>query len=254
MDDATLDLLEQHYQHKLTGKALEEFEHRLSVDHEFAAAVETYRQTREAIASHSDNLLRSKLNAIGAQKFDNTQVPHPPKIMSLAVQLSIAASILILLTAGWWIYRSVTYPENPGELFRAYYESAPIDEGTLRGGNQDHAPAWQTALSKYKTRQFEAAAADFESSLADPGFSQRSAANLYLGCCYLETNAVEKAVKCFQQISNESAYEQQAEWYLALAYLKQNDIAAARKELNGIVARSTHYKKTEGAEILNLLN
>jgi hypothetical protein len=61
----------------------------------------------------------------------------------------------------------------------------------------------------------------------------------------------QKAITHFDAINPESSFVQDAEWFRALAFLKMENLAEAKKAFQKIVNQPRHYKHAEALEILD---
>ena len=69
------------------------------------------------------------------------------------------------------------------------------------------------------------------------------AAVFYLGICYLMTDRIEESVRELAKLTTSisNPYCEESHWYLAKAYLKKDDLASARKELESVVTMNGVY-------------
>lgn len=113
--------------------------------------------------------------------------------------------------------------------------------------------AFKDASESYAAEDYQTSAQLFEAQLvtnADP------VAEFYAGMAYLSADSVD-ASKAIEHLSasasKSSVVQQQAEWYLALAYFKAGDESKARSILEFIAASKEHEKKEDAECILSCL-
>lgn len=127
------------------------------------------------------------------------------------------------------------------KLFAEYYQLYPNIASSVRGEQTEG--KLQDALQQYDAGDFKAALALLQEILVvEPGHAM---ANFYAGVCYLKLNEASKALANLQQVieQKDERLAEPAEWYLALAYLQQNDTEKTRVLLNSIIAKKHIYKE-----------
>jgi tetratricopeptide (TPR) repeat protein len=127
------------------------------------------------------------------------------------------------------------------KLFAEYYEPYPNLASSVRGELAEG--KLQHALQQYDAGDFKAALKFLQEILAaEP---ENTMAQFYAGVCYLKLKDAERAITSLQQViaQQDQRLMEPAEWYLALAYLRKNDVAPARMTLNGIIAKEHAYRE-----------
>lgn len=133
------------------------------------------------------------------------------------------------------------------KLFAEYFQPYPNIASSVRGELTEG--KLQDAMQQYDTGDFKAALAHLQEILAaEPG---NATAQFYVGICYLQFKEAKKAISSLQKVITlqDQKLDEPARWYLALAYLWQNDVENARTTLNVIVASDRTYKE----QAVNLL-
>lgn len=145
--------------------------------------------------------------------------------------LRIAAGLLLLIVAGG-LYQYFTV--SPESLFNEKYATYSI--GTTRGNAQP-----SVIEQHYAQKNYEQVISDFE---ANPNPVIKD--HFYAGLAYLSTNSLEKAVQHFSAVVTKNAsfntgeYQDNAEYYLALSFLKQKDFDKALPLFEKIHADKLH--------------
>jgi uncharacterized protein HemY len=104
--------------------------------------------------------------------------------------------------------------------------------------------AIRSANEAYEAGDFEKAAQQLEEILdANP---EKQILHFYLGIAHLETDDFPAAVESFKA-AQDSVYLEEANWYLALAYLKQQQPELAKDILSGFAnnPQSRYYEKAK---------
>lgn len=254
------ELIERYYKGDLTKEELIEFENLKSVNKDFAMEVDLYKKTKDVIEISSRQRLKQQLNKIGREKLEDNNVMVEEKIKPLRnYWLKIAASVLILVTAGYFAFRNIlagSKPYSMEQIYSEYYVNPELDIITMRAteANTSTTSAWSFAIQKYNNKEYFKAVNEIEKVISNPDFRQKSAAHLLSGICYLNMNETESAIYHFKSVTRESSYIQEAAWYLGLCYLKSNNETLARKTFEEISNMPKHYKNSEAKSIIKLLN
>ncbi len=146
-----------------------------------------------------------------------------------------AASFALVVVAGGLWYILSNKPYTTEKLVGKYYKPAqPI--GQVRGqasGNETLAKAF----SLYKQNDYNNALNYFAS------LSNRITSKFYSGICYIELKKYDDAIESFKAVvdDNDNLYVEQADWYLGLIYLMNNQKKAAIDQFNKISAGDSYY-------------
>ena len=135
-----------------------------------------------------------------------------PQYLTLAATLFLAVGAAVTLTR-----------PGPGEaLFQAQFEAYPSTQPVVRGGTAD---TGSNALLLYEARDYRGALAAFEESLK--GEPNDPAVHFYVGLCRLALGEAREATLDLEQVLQFPGNELKApaEWYLALAQLRNQDRA-----------------------------
>ncbi|MGH7598248.1 MAG: tetratricopeptide repeat protein [bacterium] len=136
------------------------------------------------------------------------------------------------------------------KLFVEYYQTYPNVAPSVRGELTEG--KLQNAMQQYDAGNFKAALKLLQEILAaEP---DNAAANFYAGVAYLKVEDSERAVTGLQKVItlNDPKFSEPAEWYLALAFLQQDDLEKTRAMLEAIIA-TEHLYKEQAAKLLERL-
>lgn len=160
-----------------------------------------------------------------------------------------AASVLILFTLSFLL--PITRKDGIGETLYAENYKTASSIVSNRSVPEDLLPL-ETALKAYDKLQFSNSSQLFEEHLkTEP---KNISAQFYLGLSYMELNKIEDAIlhlKLFTELET-NVYSDQAHWYLALCYLKIENMNEAKVILNQIVAKSQFQKENAKAILKQL--
>ncbi len=149
------------------------------------------------------------------------------------------------------------FPEKPGpkmdgkKLFAAHFQTFKSDEisGMVRAENEDG--EFQKMLSAYLKNDHGAALQFFEKLPAEDKFNENV---LFLKAnSLLATNQTDAAILILEKICDDitSRFLAAAQWYLALAYLKNGQKREAEMELKFIKTANGHPFSARAGQILN---
>ena len=187
------------------------------------------------------------LQAVQSVLRRRTKAAHRPL---QARWLAAAAMLLVVLGAAWWAHRTgslrqavrIARRESPVRVENARDEAlallARVDppryvRSVLRGDGQER---FREAMRQYSLADYGAAAAGLQ-AVAEK-YPQNSAAQFYLGVCYLmEDRNSEAAERLRKTVAlGDSPELGHAHLYLAKALLRRHDTAGAEVELRQAIA------------------
>ncbi|PHN03726.1 tetratricopeptide repeat protein [Flavilitoribacter nigricans] len=189
--------------------------------------------------AEADDLLRGIDEAIDQQYGGpDPQLERTAKLRSFR-WLGIAAGVLLALAAAWWLWPG---KGGPDQLYNTYFSHLENDLSVnlMGDGNKDELNA---ILRPYTARRYAEAAQRIGAYLE--GHQAPAALRLYYGISLLESGAEREAIAQFKQIdpsNTDSNYSAAAEWYLALAYLKTEQLEEARSLLQNLADTQNPYR------------
>ncbi len=157
-----------------------------------------------------------------------------------------AASFALVIVAGGLWYILSNKPYTTEKLVGKYYKPAqPI--GQVRGqatGNETLAKAF----SLYKQNDYNNALNYFAS------LSNQITSKFYSGICFIELKKYDDAIDSFKAVvnDNDNLYVEQADWYLGLIYLMNNQKKDAIEQFNKI-SNSDSYYADQAKEIVKYI-
>jgi len=238
------NLINKYFAGTLTKEEQVTFDKLLAQDANFQEQLRFEEDVKAVVQSEQRQQLKQKL-----QKIENQLESTKPVKKSYWKPLSIAASILLLFSASWFLYNSIS-PKSAEELYAANYEVYPNTVYTItRGDSQDDSLERQ-AFEAYEQNDLTSAIELFEELNAKSGLDY---VEFYLGQVYMANNNVEKALDLFEKIiTEESDFQIEALWYAALCQLKLDKPDKAIPLLKQLVVDGS-YKKEISTELLNEL-
>ncbi|MGK0364759.1 MAG: hypothetical protein ACI85O_001817 [Saprospiraceae bacterium] len=236
-----LDYIDKYH----AGEVLEEdFQKRLKSDSNLQQAFVQYQQDLKVIRAGVKEQLKRK--AVLTLEIHEQK---KGKLFPFKRLLQIAAAIALLVVFIFLI-KNINQTSSTTDLFAAHFE-LPDAAGERNSSAQSE--AWNDAMVAYLNQDFEKTIDLLAPLVNQADFPFANRGHLYLGLSQLMQNENQKAVKHFEAINSESSFVQDAEWYLALAYLKIDDLEKTKKAFQKIVNQTRHFKQKEAKIILESL-
>jgi tetratricopeptide (TPR) repeat protein len=153
---------------------------------------------------------------------------------NLRFYISAAAVILIACTAALIMFRK----SDSEKLFDEYFKPYPNTVPMVRGEDNDF--DLKAAMILYNSGNYEQAISEFDKIIASE--NKNETALFYKGVSFLSIDNPEKAEISFRRvITFRGKLKDQAEWYLALSFLLNDEINKARELLTKITAENNYY-------------
>lgn len=238
------DMLVQYLDGVLDEQTKVEVEERLISDPEFRKAYESLLLTKEAVKQYG---LKEKVAVLHKEMMKEMQQAPVRHISSArkAVRYAISvAAALIVLVGSFMLYNFYTLSAE--KVFNSGFLS--YDLSTLRGNEEK-----ESAIAKaYRDKKFADVVKLFEA-----GADSSREAMFLTGMSALELKENSKAIFNFKtliaanQQANEKLYNDDAEYYLSLSYIRNGEYDLALGVLQKIKDNSNHsYNKKVTAKLL----
>ncbi|MBF01894.1 MAG: hypothetical protein CMP76_01220 [Flavobacterium sp.] len=232
-------LLQKYLDHSLTEEEKTLLEKEIKENPDFQRELEEASEVRKAIIAHKKEELKSTFKTLEQPK----KRPFITKLISYGVAASVFISILVVA------YFLINSPVSNEALFAENFEPyrniiTPIErsEATPHNKNQEY-----VAFYEYETGNYETALLEFTRLYE----SEKTSYYLfYKAICELQLNKVDAAIGTFliHQKLNDT-FKEKGKWYLALAYLKNNDIVKCKLLLEEVIKHKS-YNYTKAKKVL----
>jgi len=222
------------------------FEAQLKKDKTLSQEVNEHRELLDDIEGIGRLELKSKLKGIHKElKLDNDK-PNS-KIRTLFYRVAVAAVSLGVLSVGWWHIQQT--PSN-AELYSQNFE--PFELSLIQRSESES--VIRSIESLYIDGKYAQAIPLFQNALKN-STNKSSQMLLGLGISYLETDQPKKAIEQFETIitNKDFNFEDEAEWYLSLTYLKIEDTINAKLHLDNLASDSKRDHHESAQKLLSLL-
>ena len=237
--------LEEYIDGNLNGKELIQLEEELSKNQMFTAELELRREVNELIR---DKQFSEIVEILDRQlKSNSYSVMNIQKDVLKTWHMAAASFALILVAGGLWYILS-NKPFSTEKLVSKYYKPAsPI--GQFRSLEISPDDALKEAFNFYEQNDYVNALRYFNS------LENQITAKFYSGICYIELEQFDKAINSFEFIINDkdNLFVEQAEWYMGLIYLMNNQKSQAISQFDKI-SKSDSYYANQAKEIIKYLN
>ena len=236
----TFELIERYLAGDLPPEEKAAFEERLLKEKALAEELEKQRLTHMATDIYAQLLTKEKIKTISQQVVNSKK--RTRRLLSLA-----AAIAILIIAGGGYFFGSNNYSNQA--LAQKYFDVYP-DRITTMGAITD--VSIEQGMKAYNEKKFDDAL-DIFSSLPDT-IEQYELIELYIGITRLGTDQVSAAINTLEQITNSgNQYAEAAQWYLALAYLENENPEAAIILLNKIV-QDESFQSSNAERLLKNLN
>lgn len=244
------EFIDRYLDKDLSGPELNWFEKELDSNSELQAELKLQKELNEALGQDDILDLREKLNAI------HEMVDHEPTRKRIKRTFSgnwagiAAASVVILVAIGFLLSNFMNPKQTAEELFNQHYE--PYVVPTNYRSAADINIVFHKALIEYKNHDYQKALQLFEKVLFED--ESRMDVTLLTGISNLEIENYNGANNSFQKVinHNDNLFIEQAEWYLALCYLKTGEQEKAHLQFGKMITDNSLYK-VAAEDILNKL-
>ncbi len=157
---------------------------------------------------------------------------------------AMAAAVLLLFSLAWWQVQKYT----DEQLALQYFEAPNLS--ALRG----QAAPLQAAVQAYQSEAYSKAIDLLQTELATS--KDRNTTLYLLAHAYYQRELFPSAIDLFGEVvaTQDPRYLENAQWHLALNYLRSGEESACRKILNDILANKQHGFRTVAQELLQKLD
>lgn len=235
------ELLYRYFSNNLDAQETEQFNMLLKTDEAFKEKFNFEKKIQRLVKEEKHTNLKEKLNRF-EEELEVSKTAPKPKFF----YLKIAASILLLVSVGWYAYQNFSavdysnlYAENIDVYPNTVYPITRSD--TINSFEREAFVAFETKNYSLAVKKFEA---------AQPSKTYFS---FYKAQCYLNLNALIRAKQFFKDVVNDGkGFVKESKWYLALIAIKEQDKKTAIRYLKEVVENGG-YKQNESQELLKAL-
>ena len=244
MNEADLQLIDQYLSGGLTPAEVQKMETRLAEDQEFARFFAQYQQQNNYLDYRAKGgLLPDQLDSLAREFWQDapSTVPAAAEAESISSQTarirrlrryySIAATVVLLLIAGWWLSRGNPAIDGPS-LYASQMEIPRIDN-SLRGETDPADSLYQAAVTAYNAADYNQARPLMDRYLEE--YELDSELLLAYAVASIEEGAYDEAEIALRQLeATNSLLRTEVPFYRAMMLLKQGEVDDARVLLEAV--------------------
>ena len=223
------------------------FEVEIAADDTLKAEVQLQKEANEIVVMYGEKAaIRHKIESIAAGHGKQKKAGGMVRI--LRPVMAVAATVLVFLTA----YFLLNQPPDNQAIFADNFTPYQ-DVLTTKGEPTNPIDLLEVqAMNAYNGKEFDQAVDVFKKlNKEEP---DNAAYSFYLSISLLSQNKPAEAVHFLEIIAKgNSDFSEQADWYLALAHLANNDTSLAKAVLKHITKSTVHDRKKEAEKLLNEL-
>ena len=240
--------IEDYVSGSMSAAEHEAFSKRLADDKELAQLVAAYRAADDALMDEGLREFVVALEEVNAKHQAKTSDQKKQKHVVLQPWLRYVAASLALLVIGTYFFWPVSVPE-PQVWYAENFEPYPSQE--IRAIDDRYPATLSNALSAYRQADYDAAIPVLDTWQNDSTFGVT--ATFFLAQAYLASGQVDQALPLLEtQLAGPgSVYDQSNQWYLAMAYLFQNELNKARAISRQIIGTKGHAYRGQAMRLLS---
>jgi hypothetical protein len=255
---ALTELIDRYLGGELKPEEKTAFERRLATEPALSEQVTLHRQITASVKSSGRAGLLAMLEEEDAKMpaYQEVAVAEKPeaKVIPFAGRSKqmyywAAAAVLLLLVPFIFIIRNTT---SADKIFANYFKPHEYQGVPVSG---DTADLSTKAMNHYEEGKYALALPILEKMLGNKAAAAEAEVQFYKGNSHLALNHAKDAVACFEAVIAMPAnqYTEEAQWYLALSYIKADNKAKAKELLNTIVDTQNHPFHKDASELLKKL-
>ncbi|MET1258259.1 hypothetical protein ABV409_02910 [Flagellimonas sp. DF-77] len=213
------------------------FDNQFSENPDFQEEFHAYKEVFETVIVAENKELKKQLEHLVG-----------PKKRTFGSWLPMAASFAVLLGVAAFLYVS-----GKGNVYDTYFDTYPNVVLPTTRGDQGSGDILEKAFFHYDQAQFEEATKAFDTYLE--GNEDRTVM-LYSAVALMHLNESDQAKERLELLlntANDFEFTAEARWYLALLYLKKDNIPKAKALLESNRKEGLAFKAAEIDELLQLL-
>jgi tetratricopeptide (TPR) repeat protein len=175
--------------------------------------------------------------------------------------VGLAASVMLVVLGVWYLNR----PQTPDKLiadhqqvseqalaealYNEYFKALDGPDPVFRGEREVANAKKQAATIAYDAKDFDLAIRHYKELLAEKPHDPKY--TLFLGLAYMSLGEYEAAITLYNSyVPGGVTYDEDIEWYLSLAHLKNGQINSARPILEKLAQNQDSYYKLSASEIV----
>jgi len=236
-------LLYNYFSNQLSNEQQLAFDELLKTDTDFKSQFEFEKNLKSAIKNKENKGLKAKLISFESDIKEKSTTSNAKRGFK---NWSIAASVLLFIGLGWIGYNSMG--ANYSDLYDTNFQEYPNTVFAITRSDVNESFE-RDAFVAYESANYQEAIDYFEKIQSPEEYL-----TFYKAQCYLGVGNTTKAIALFKKVEQEEIeFSAEANWYLALTYLKEKDKSHAVEVLKQHVVKYD-YNKEKAIDLLRKLN
>lgn len=228
-EEKEIDLIEGYHKGTLSADELAMVQQRMSTDPEFAGKVADFTDIMKGIKSHEQKQFSE--NVASWEK----EIQSGNKTSSKFI-LRIAAALVVIVLTSVVIFSRISGSND--DLYAKHFE--PYEDVINVRGSTDQ--LLSEGMNAYNQKDYKKAS-DVLYRYVNANPSDLNA-QFYLGISSIEAGKAGEGIRYLDNvIEARGMLVEQAQWYLALAYLKEGDLTSCQRELKEIDVQGHDYRE-----------
>lgn len=224
-EEENIELIDKYLRQEMTVAERTSFEKKLAADATLGKQLELQKDIAKGIEYHSLQNLKKSLRQTEA----TIGTPKPYKLY-----WKMVASFAIIAVVGYLVFSLTSTSEQ--EIFEKYYDVYP---NVVNPVSRSATDVVRNDMRLYEAANYEEAINTFNQQLkSKPG---NDTLIFYLAQSYLALDDVDKAITNLNRVDSTSVFYEPAQWYKALALLKQKKPEKAGQQLDEILKSQSSY-------------
>jgi tetratricopeptide (TPR) repeat protein len=223
MNQKQFEEIEQYLTGRMKSEERAAFEKRLASDASLKKEVETYKFLIDGV---QEKALREEMETFHREVEQKNSASNPPvRRLGGFARVALAASVIVLFGIGFWMIRSQVSSDT-----RLFNEHFLPDPGLMTPMSTTSNYEFFRGMVDYKQEKYKAAILRWESLLKQK--PENDTLTYYLGVAWLAEGDASKAIYYLEKpFIQQSIFGSDRNFYLGLAYLKNNQPEKAKEAL-----------------------
>ncbi|APQ17579.1 tetratricopeptide repeat protein [Maribacter hydrothermalis] len=233
------DLIEKYILNKLSSEEVLLVEDLLKNDAEFIAEYNFQSNLKTAIKKEDDDNFRNLISELESKARSKDSLPRRSYVKWMA-----AASIILLLGLSYFL--TLNQKTSTDDLFVSYFEPYRNVVQPMQRGNEQQDEK-SLAFLAYEKGEYDKAITLFSNLYSD---TKEPYYLFYKANALLKLEKAKEAVPLLlEHLKTTDTLTEKTKWYLALAYLRLNDVPNAKLTLEKVISDG-NYKTMEAQKLL----
>lgn len=248
IDKKDIELLHKFLTGGLAGVELAKVEERLNMDKSFRDQYQILAKEHLLFKEQAKKVLKEEARVL----LSATEEPKQQRRSIFKIKtIGIAATLLMLLGSSFWFWQFQNRTGGQERIYATYFE-LPQPSYT-RSPNVVSDSLYIMAMNAYEGQDFEKAVRDFDNIESKDSLTEgKEKMTLFYSLSLSQIGRESDAISTLREISENSSFYLEAQWYMALLSAKIGNYDEARTIFT-MLENQNQFKSRESGEILKVL-